>query len=95
MSEEKKNDHPILQNLAVITTPENIQRYILGTKRNGSPRAVYDIIKDYTQPKKHKKGKKHKKHNKGGYNNTYSLYIDTRKKGKKKGKKKHKKHWHI
>ena len=62
-----------------VATPENIQKYVLGVKKSGAPRAIYDVIKDYTKPKK-KKGKKNRK-------NAYSLYLKT-----KKGKKK-KKHW--
>lgn len=89
-----KKDNVLLNNLAIITSPENIQKYILGTKKNGTPRAVYDIIKDYSQPAK-KKGKKKK--NKGykdsGDITGYSLYVTTKKKGKKKKKKD--KYWHI
>lgn len=97
MAEEKKVEHPILENFAIITTPDNIQKYILGTKKNGAPRAVYDIVKDYTVPKK-KKHKKHKKHkNDKGATNTYSFYVDAKKHKKKKKHKKHGKgkHWHI
>ena len=90
MADEKK-DNVFLNNLAVITTPENIQKYILGTKKNGYPRAVYDIVKDYTKPKKHKKKKK--KHSNDNDLTSYSLYVTT--KGKKKKKKKKNKHWHI
>lgn len=75
----------ILENLSVLTNMDNIQKYLLGTKKNGSPRAVYDIVKDYRKPKKQKK--------KGGGNSSYSLYLNA-KSGKKKHKKK-KKHWHI
>ena len=90
MADEKK-DNVFLNNLAVITAPENIQKYILGTKKNGCPRAVYDIVKDYTKPKKHKKKKK--KHHDDNDLTSYSLYVTTKKKGKKKKKKN--KHWHI
>lgn len=77
-----------LDNLAALSNPENIQKYILGTKKSGYPRAVYDIVKDYTKPKKKKKKK-------GGGNSSYSLYLSAKgKKGKKK-KKKNKKYWHI
>lgn len=95
-SEEKKNN-VLLENLAEIATPENVQKYILGTKKDGNPRAVYDIIRDYTKPGKKKK-KKHKKNKNHGVDDVtaYSLYVTTKKKGKKKGKKKKKnKHWHI
>ena len=87
MSEEKKSN-VFLNNLAELTTPEGIQKYFFGTKKNGTPRAVYDIFKDYIKPKK-----KHKKHkNKKNESNSYAFYLNT-KKGKKK--KKDKKHWHI
>ena len=87
MSDEKKS--VFLDNLAELTTPDGIQKYILGTKKNGTPRAVYDIFKDYAKPKKKKKK------NKKGESNSYAFYLNT-KKGKKKMKKdKDKKHWHI
>lgn len=85
-----KNGNVFVENLAVLATPEGIQKYLLGTKKNGSPRAVYDIVKDYCEPPKKKK--KHKKKNKNS-DNTYSFYVNT-KNGKKKKKKKNK-HWHI
>lgn len=91
MGEEKKPEkkaNAFLENLAELTTPEGIQKYFLGTKKNGAPRAAYDIFKDYIKPKK-KKHKKNKK--KKNESNSYSFYLNT-KKGKKK---KDKKHWHI
>lgn len=87
MSEEKTQS-VLLDNLAVLTSPDGFQKYILGTKKNGTPRAVYDIVRDYTKPKKKKKKDKSKKCKKG--NSTYGFYLNTKKK-----KKKHKKHWHI
>lgn len=90
---EEKKDNILLNNLAIISTPENIQKYILGTKKNGQARAIYDIVKDYAKPKKKKKKKNKKKHN--GSNNdltSYSLYVTAK---KKKDKKKKKKYWHI
>lgn len=89
MADEKNS--VFLKNLTVVLSPENFQKYVLGTKKNGNPRAIYDIVKDYTVPKK--KGKKKKKKNKNNtIGGTYSFYLDTK---KKKGKKKKKKHWHI
>lgn len=68
---------------------DNIQKYVLGTKKNGTPRAVYDIVKDFL-PEKKKKHKKKKKDKKDAGDNTYEVYL------KKRGKKKKKsKHWHI
>lgn len=88
--DEKKTTSVFVENMAVLTTPEGFQKYMLGTKKNGTPRAVYDVVKDYTKPKKSKKKKKDKK--KGSSSSTYAFYL-----GNKKGKKKKKKndHWHI
>lgn len=77
-----------VDNLMVLTSPEGIQKYIMGTKKNGAPRAVYDIVKDVFDidtKKKKKKAKKHKKHSLSAYD----FYVS------KKKHKKHKKHWHI
>lgn len=87
----KKNGHPILENLAVLSTPENIQKYFFGTKKNGDPRAVYDIVRDYTRPKKKKKKKK----SKAAQPSTYDFYVSARKRKKKHKKKKNKDFWHI
>lgn len=73
-----------------VFTEDNIKNYILGTKKNGSPRAIYDVIKESREPACEKKRKK--KH-KGG--SSYDLYLGVKKKGKKKGKKKHNKQWYI
>lgn len=88
MAEELKSSASIfIDNLAVLTTPEGIQKYIFGNKKNGTPRALYDILKDIygDDCRSKKKKKKHKKDNA----TTYEFYLDTKK------KKKHKKHWHI
>ena len=80
-----------VDNMMVLTSPEGIQKYIMGTKKNGNTRAEYDIVKDVfdiDSKKKHKK--KHKKHSKKHSLSAYDFYVS-----KKKGKKKHKKHWHI
>lgn len=104
MSDEKKlpeninggKKNVIVDNLSVLATPEGFQKYMLGTKKDGSPRAVYDVVKDYTQPKKKKKKDKKKNKNKEkSTNNTYSFYLDSKKDKKKKKKKKKNKHWHI
>lgn len=87
----KKIEHPILENLAVLSTPENIQKYFFGTKKNGDPRAVYDIVRDYTKPKKKKKKKK----SKVAQPSTYDFYVSARKRKKKHKKKKNKDFWHI
>ena len=75
----------------MLSTPENIQKYFFGTKKNGDPRAVYDIVRDYTKPKKKKKKKK-----KGSAQpSTYDFYVSARKRKKKHKKKKGKDFWHI
>jgi len=86
MSEEKASNK-LLEGLVSITTVENIQKYVLGYKKNGQGRAVYDIIKDYTVKPKKKKGK-----NKRDPGNTHSLYLSIKKNKKKKKKDKY---WHI
>lgn len=90
MSDDKKS--VLLENLAVIMTPENVQKYILGSKKSGQPRAVYDIVRDYTKPTKRKKKKNG---NKGENDNTYSLYLRAKKHKKKKKNKNKDKYWHI
>lgn len=77
-----------------LATPDGMQRFFLGTKKNGQPRAVYDVVKHYTSTPKEKKGKgKGKKHGDDS-SSIYSFYLNT-KGGKKKKKKKKAKHWHI
>lgn len=88
MDENKKN--MLVENLTVLATPEGMQKYLFGTKNNGQPRAVYDIVKDFT-----KTGKKKKKKNKNKNNGSYSFYIDTKKPKKKKKNKKKVEYWHI
>lgn len=77
--------------IANVFTEDNIKNYILGTKKNGSPRAVYDIIKDTTECS----GTKKKKKKKNG--SSYDVYLGVKKKKKKKkGKKGHgKTQWYI
>ena len=91
-----KASNVILNNLAILMTPENVQKYILGNKKDGNPRAVYDVIRDYTKPKKKKKKNKNK-NNKESKNSgsRYDLYVTTKKKKKKNKKNKKNKHWHI
>lgn len=95
MSEEKKTNtvnSVFVENMMTLMTPDGVQKYILGTKKNGTPRAVYDVVRDYTKPKKKKKDKKKKGKNKVPA--SYSFYLNTSA-GKKKKKKKKDKHWHI
>lgn len=91
MAEEKNS--VFIQNMSALATPEGIQKYILGCKKNGQPRAVYDVVKDYTKPKKKKKGKKGKGKGSSKKPSSYSLYVTAKK--KKKKHKKGGKHWHI
>ena len=89
-----KASNVILNNLAILMTPENVQKYILGNKKDGNPRAVYDVIRDYTKPKKKKKKNKNNKKSKNS-GSRYDLYVTTKKKKKKNKKNKKNKHWHI
>lgn len=78
-----KSSHAIVEVLATIFSPETLQTYILGTKSSGKPRAIYDVYRDHTKPKKKKK--------KGSKPEKYSLYFGpAKKKGKKKDKNKKK-----
>lgn len=92
---DNKEVSVLKQNLEVLATPDGIQKYILGTKKSGYPRAVYDVVKDFTV-KKHKKHDKHKKSKKKSSDSIYDFYRRTKKKDKKK---KHKKNslevWHF
>lgn len=94
MSTEKKDNQEtsvFIENMSVLATPEGVQRYILGTKKNGAPRAVYDVVKDFAVPRKKKKKGKNKKSG-GNSSSTYAFYLDSKKSKKKKKKNKH---WHI
>lgn len=64
-------------------TSENVQMYLLGTKKSGKPRSVYDIMKERS-----KKDRKKRKKN----DTAYSVYRDVKRNGKKK-KKKNDKYW--
>ena len=88
MSDEKK-DVKVTNN--DLLTLDNFQKYVLGFKGDGVPRALYDIIKDVTRHKKRKN--KRKKHRKEKMGSAYSFY--TSKKKKKKDKDKKYKHWNI
>ena len=103
MSDEIKNTNKansiFAENMAELMSPEGVQKYLLGTKKNGTPRAVYDVVRECVlkDKKSKKKGKKHKKKD---LPTSYSFYLDTKdsKKKKKKKKKKNKdkdKYWHI
>jgi hypothetical protein len=80
MNEEKRK---LLNEICKLITGDNIQRYMFGSKKNGQPRAVYDIVKDCLK----KKGKKKRKKNKS--RGAVDLFISESFK-KKKGKKKRK-----
>lgn len=98
MSEKENSNNAVLavvgEKMKELTDFENFQKYVMGTKKNGNPRAAFDIVLEIMDrrdggKKKHKKHKKHK--NKDKNNSAYSFYLDV----KKKKKKKHGKHWHI
>lgn len=87
MSKERKKNELVSKLSDVFIsalTSENIQVYLLGTKKSGKPRSVYDIVKENTRKKK-KKTK--------NSDSVYSIYRDTKKGKKKKGKRKKTKHW--
>lgn len=94
MSEEKKELSVFTENMSVIATPEGFQKYILGTKKNGNPRAVYDVVRDYVEPKRKSRKKKKKKNKDKDDTSMYGFYLSSKKKGKNKKKKKDK-YWHI
>lgn len=95
MSENEKNTmKDALGTLAKAANMENIQKYVLGTKKNGAPRAIYDIVKDMTKLNGKGKGKKKKK--KYSFDDEFAVYLGPKKKKKKgkKGKKKNK-YWRF
>ena len=100
MSEEKSTN-VFIENMKVLASPEGMQKYIFGSKKNGTPRAVYDIVKDYTKPSKKKKKKDKKKHKHSSSSGTsFEFYLQNssgkkKKKNKKNKKKKSDKYWHI
>lgn len=70
----------IANQVANLITSENIQKYVFGHKKNGEPRALYDIVKDVMNFKKKKKKKKTKL-------DSFSLELVGKKKKKKRKKK--------
>lgn len=88
MADEKNS--VLKENLRKLSEIENLQKYILGYKSSGQPRAVYDVVRDCTGIKKKKKKKKKS----DVPLNQISFYTGIKGKKKKK-KKKAKKHWHI
>lgn len=93
MADEIAKTNIFVENLKEISKPDNFQKYILGYRKNGYPRAVYDVVRECTGIKKKKK-KKHKKDKKSSINGI-NFYTNVKKDKKKKKKKKYKKHWHI
>lgn len=88
---DNKKDITGIETIMNLKTAEILRDYFLGYKKNGKPRAVYDVIKDQLKISRggdKKKGKRAKA-------DKFSLYVEpSRKKGKKKKKKgKGKKHW--
>lgn len=74
------------ENITQLITAENIQKYVLGSTKEGNPRAIYDVVRDFIKPKKKKK-----KGKKGKYSMVDEYAVLRKKKKKKKGKKKKKK----
>lgn len=96
MGDSKKDTVTGIETIMNLKTAEILRDYFLGYKKNGKPRAVYDVIKDQLKIS-HGGGKKKGKRAKA---DKFSLYVEpNRKSGKKKKKKnknkkgKGKKHW--
>ena len=85
---EDRSKNTLVEVLEKVVTPENIQKYIFGTKKSGQPRALYDILKDYTVDTKRKK--KNKDDEDG---DPFSVILSVKNKGKRKKKKS--KHWYV
>ena len=87
MTNKETNKEIFERNIKILSellSGENIQKYILGTKKNGQYRALYDIIIDILGKSKKKKKKKNK-------DSIYSLYLKEKEKKKSKKDKKDKK----
>jgi hypothetical protein len=85
----KKESMTLMEKIQV---GKEVQKMVLGSKKNGEPVSLLDGLKDLYEiddSDKKKKKKKKKKSNNGLYGMDISLYAG--KKKKKKGKKKHKK----
>jgi len=93
---EKNNDVATI--ITTETTPEepekkilknfdidSFQKYVLGYKKNGSPRAIYDVFRDYQKMRKKKKKKSKSS------DDEYVMYFPSLLKDKSKKKKKKKK----
>ena len=86
IDDTKKNEGIGIGNVTI--TGESLQRYVLGYKRSGQPRAIYDVFKDFMYEPKKKSGKKKKKNKDMSGKDIYRLLNKTRKKSKK-----NKNHW--
>lgn len=90
------NKNVFVENMQVLLSPDGMQKYLFGFKKNGTPRAVYDIVSDYTKPKKKKHKKKGNKGKKNKNANTsFEFYLNSKKNKKKSKKHKKNKYWHI
>lgn len=74
----------VVESIGKIFSQDSIRNNILGYKKNGKPRTVYDVYKKQTRVSKGKKGESKP--------DKFSLYVDPASR-KKKGKKKDKKRW--
>lgn len=81
MSEEQvektDKEYLVLKSIISACTNQNLLDRILGYKKSGRPRAIYDVYRDYTGEKK-KKRKRNKDTEK------FSLYLGVGKKKKNK-----------
>ena len=85
MADNEKKAGSGAEIIGALLSQDTLQNYILGHKKNGKPRAIYDIIKDFTVGKKDGKRKKKKA-------DKFALYLSPPR-NKKKKKKKKSKYW--
>ena len=78
MAEEENELVTVVKKAATL---DNFQKYVMGYKKNGQPRAIWDVVKKYG-----KKKSKRKKGDEKSTANSFSFYLGSK---KKKGKGKH------
>ena len=89
MSDKKGILENLMMNVTNMVNSENLEKYVLGTKEDGRPRSIMDVI--YENKGEKKKKKKKSKNKSDDYSLYSSLGIGKDKKKKKKKKKKNKK----
>lgn len=99
MSEElttTQANAPLLEKLMDKDTIVLAQKVFLGTKKNGEPRGVFEVVEKCVPVLREEKSRKKKK-KKGNKStgNTYSFLLASKSEKKKKKKKKKDKYWKI